>query len=323
MNILLIDDDPVLLTQMTALVKRHGVSPMACDNAEEGYELLKGNDEPLIVILDWSMEGMDGPTLCELIRNTDLVMQPYIIMVTGKISEQDRIYALERGADHFLSKPVSPSLLIASIKVGERILNFQQELIESRQKVAEAAMYDPMTEVYNRATGAQLMKQQMSRLARSPEESACIAFIDIDYFKQVNDTHGHDAGDAVIKGFAQRVKAILRDFDILCRWGGDEFIVMGFLKKVDAKEMLERLRFGIASTDFPIGKSSLQVSASIGAITFDGGHRLNLDALIKIADEQVYEAKKLGRNVVCQADLSPQQIEALESAEDADSSNKS
>ncbi len=296
MKILIVDDEPMTLALTSGLTTAAGYYPIQATSAEQAFEILKSNPEPMVVLLDWMMPGMDGLELCKLIRATDLGYSPYIVMVTGKDEKEDQIEALTLGADDFLTKPVASHLLLARIHVAERILGYQQALMRANETLADIAYIDELTQIPNRRAGLKSIRKEQIRIQRSNHLSACLILADIDYFKRVNDTYGHDMGDKVLIEFAKRMNASLRPFDIFCRYGGEEFIFFCEIGHVDAEQLLERLLNQVKSSPFMFNNESLEITASFGAVYFDHDNVLELDKLIRLADEALYNAKGGGRD---------------------------
>jgi len=296
MKILIVDDDPMTLALISGLVSAADYRPIEATNAQQAFEILKSDPSPMVVLLDWMMPGMDGPTLCKKIRETDLGYSPYIVMVTAKEDQKAQVQALTMGADDFLTKPVESHLLLARIKVAERIIGYQQALMRANDKLADLAYIDELTQIPNRRSGLESITKEQQRIQRSPDSSACLILVDIDYFKRINDSYGHDVGDQVLIEFAKRINARLRPFDIFCRYGGEEFLIFCEVSDSDVEPLLERLRSKIRSLPFVIAEQSLQITASFGAVCVTQDNRLELEQLIKISDEALYNAKGNGRD---------------------------
>ncbi len=296
MKILIVDDEPVTLALTSGLISAAGYNPIQATSAEQAFNILKSVSSPMVVLLDWMMPGMDGLALCKLIRETDLGYSPYIVMVTGKDDQEAQIQALTLGADDFLSKPVESYLLLARIKVAERIIGYQQALMRANDILTNLAYIDELTQIPNRRSGLESIKTERLRMQRSGYSSACLILSDIDYFKRVNDTYGHNVGDKVLIEFTKRVSASLRPFDIFCRYGGEEFIIFCEVSIVDVEPLLERLSNQIRSLPFIVDDHSLTLTASFGAVYFNHDNSLELKNLIKLSDEALYNAKANGRD---------------------------
>jgi len=296
MKILIVDDEPMTLALTSGLTTAAGYYPIQATNAKQAFEILKSDPEPMVVLLDWMMPEMNGLELCKLIRNTDLGYSPYIVIVTGKDENADQIQALTLGADDFLTKPVASHLLLARIHVAERILGYQQALMRANATLAELANIDELTQIPNRRAGLDRIRKEQSRIQRSNHLSACLILADIDYFKRVNDTYGHDIGDKVLIEFAKRMSNSLRPFDIFCRYGGEEFVFFCEIAHADIELLLQRLLNQVKSSPFVFNDITVELTASFGAVYFVQDNVLELEKLISLCDEALYQAKGNGRD---------------------------
>ncbi|MGA2347643.1 MAG: diguanylate cyclase, partial [Candidatus Sulfotelmatobacter sp.] len=213
----------------------------------------------------------------------------YALMLTAKNRKQDLLTAMEAGADDYLSKPVDPAELRSRIMVGKRILDLQQSL-------RFAATHDFLTNLLNRAEIITALDREFSRSGRE-DKPASIILADIDHFKRVNDTLGHGAGDEVLKQVAQRLKQTLRPYDLVGRYGGEEFILIlpGCSLEIGARRADEiRKLVGKDPIVTPFGTTSATVSMGVTAtsLTRDG----TVAELLHEADMSLYAAKKNGRN---------------------------
>jgi two-component system cell cycle response regulator len=285
---------------MTHLIAKEGYSGIQFTSAYEAYEYLKQAQEPVVLLLDWVMPGMNGVTLCELIRNTDVGHQPFIIMITNKDSLESQLQALDMGADLFLSKPVEPKIIYAQLKVANRIISQQMETDKLNKELKELANIDGLTAIPNRRFGLERISKQLARLSRQTESQGCLILCDIDLFKNINDTYGHGIGDAVLIEFCERITHQIRPFDDFCRYGGEEFLLFCEISDLDMPDFIERLRRSISAQPFSSEGNEINVTASFGAMiilpTDVAEH--TMEALIDFADKALYQAKNDGRNRV-------------------------
>jgi len=160
------------------------------------------------------MPGIEGTELCRRIRSRQRVPYQYILLLTANNDKQDVVRGLEAGAEDYLTKPFEPSELRARLTVGKRILALQRDLIQAREELRFQATHDALTGIWNRGALLNLLHRELERALRS-KNTTCILMLDLDHFKNVNDTHGHLAGDAVLKEVARRVVQVVRAYDFV------------------------------------------------------------------------------------------------------------
>lgn len=293
MKILVVEDDPVSLKVLETFLQRWGYEVVVARNGRQAWDALHKPDAASIVISDWMMPDMDGLELCANIRKMDMAGYVYFIILTTKSGKEDLLRGLEAGADDYLTKPFDHDELRYRINIGRRI-------IELEQRILQLANTDPLTGILNRRA---FMARLEAEIQRSFREGAPLSLIlsDIDHFKRVNDQYGHQAGDQVLQAFTRQLGRSSRPYDLLGRYGGEEFIMA--LPRVDTPQsgtMAERIRRGIEETAVPIGKgeTTLHITASFGVASWRPGIDKDLDSIIRRADEALYRAKSAGRNRV-------------------------
>ncbi|MFH1153528.1 MAG: diguanylate cyclase [Pseudomonadota bacterium] len=302
MKILIAEDDMTSRLILGSVLKKWGYVPvMACDG-NQAWDVMKSGDAPRLAVLDWQMPGMTGIELCEKICELETVEPPYLIVLTSKDDKKDIVRALEAGANDFISKPYDNDELRARINVGQRIVKLQSELRDAYRRMEYEAMHDPLTQIFNRRTILNLLEKEMAR-AKREKSSLCIGMCDIDHFKTVNDTHGHQAGDVVLIAFARSVHDNLRIHDHVGRYGGEEFLIVAPGSGNANPELLfERICDQVRSTKIPIGETQVSITGSIGVARYTGNE--TPDTLLGLADTALYHAKKSGRDrVVCADDV--------------------
>ena len=268
--------------------------------AKSGRETLDlfAQHHPAVVIVDWIMPDLTGIEICKHIRSKTQASYTYIILLTGKSEKESVVEGLAAGADDYLTKPFHPEELIARVGVGLRIMELQREIEVKNAMLLELALTDPLTGLPNRRAIEEWAGRQMSGAARYGF-SFWVALADLDHFKTVNDTHGHDAGDTVLKAFAQILKAKSRRSDICGRIGGEEFLfVLTHATREDAKRVIECIRAELEATQFKFKSNTLKVTASFGLAGFEGTRAPDFNRLLAQADLALYSAKRLGRNRV-------------------------
>jgi len=293
--VLIAEDDPMFRKILTVWLGRWGYRVLVTKDGTEAWNRLQQGDAPELVVLDWVMPGIDGPELCRKIRGMSNAPYQYILLVTAKNDSQDVVTGLEAGADDYLTKPFDQNELRARLRVGKRILALQTDLIESREKLRFQATHDGLTGVWNRTEVLEMLGREMERANRS-EGLTGLLLLDLDHFKNVNDTYGHLAGDVVLKEAADRIAKVVRPYDIVGRYGGEEFLVV--LPNCDigqSRQTAERICAAVAADPIRIGSFEVQVTASIG-VTACAANTIEETQLLAISDAALYKAKGAGRN---------------------------
>jgi two-component system, cell cycle response regulator len=209
------------------------------------------------------------------------------------------VSGLNSGANDYLVKPYKIAELEARIGVGLRMLDLQAELNKAREALAYEATHDSLTGALNRRPIYEVLSHEFSR-ARRKTSSFSICLCDIDFFKQINDKHGHLAGDDVLKGLVRTLQSNIRDYDMVGRYGGEEFLVIApNPHEVQDNLLFERLRSVVADAKFPTQTGNISVTISAGVARFR--EETSIDELIAVADEALYGAKAGGRNRVVHA----------------------
>jgi diguanylate cyclase (GGDEF)-like protein len=219
-----------------------------------------------------------------------------MISVTSRSEKQDIVCALEAGFDDFLTKPVQPSELNARLLVGRRIIDLQEKLIQTCELSQFKATHDSLTGLWNRSAILEFLRAQLALAARRSSNLALI-MVDVDHFKNINDTYGHSVGDSVLIHVAQLMNSSVRASDWLGRYGGEEFLVIASeAPGNDAVQVAERLRLAVADNPFTSGTLTIATTISIGIANSLSIESPAPEAMVKIADSALYRAKANGRN---------------------------
>jgi two-component system, cell cycle response regulator len=298
-TILLAEDDPVTRMLMTRFLKKAGYEVDAVENGSEALDRMTRRYYPMLVT-DWEMPEMDGVSLCKAVRSLQLDGYVYALLLTARDSKEHIIAGLEAGADDYLIKPVHEPELIARLNAGRRILNLEHSLRVANHRNRVLSITDALTGAYNRRYLMEQLPRELERCRRYGYPLS-VVMCDIDHFKEINDAHGHAAGDDVLQQFAARAQKTIRvTSDWVSRYGGEEFvIVLPETAHDGAVAVAEKLRALIAATPFETRAGDTQVTASFGvAATGPSGPELALkvEALIRTADECLYRAKQTGRD---------------------------
>ena len=296
MRILIADDEAVSRRLLQATLEKWGHEVVTTNNGADAWEHLQQPEGPRLAILDWMMPRLDGLEVCRRVRERT-VPYVYIVLLTARDERDDLVDALEAGADDFLRKPMNSGELRARLRAAQRILELQESLLAAHEALRHEASHDHLTGVWNRSAILDALARERQRNVRDGA-SLSIAIIDLDHFKKVNDTHGHQAGDGVLREAAQRIRRAIRPYDALGRYGGEEFlVVLPGCGAAEAREIAERIRLQICATAILAGDSSLELTASLG-VAGAAGREIDIDALIRAADDALYRAKDAGRNRV-------------------------
>lgn len=298
MKILLADDDRVSRRLLQVLLERWGHETVMAADGLEALEILDGPEPPMLILLDWEMPGLDGLEVCRRIGEEERASPPYIIFVTAKDAMVDMVRGLDAGAADFIRKPFNREELRARIRVGVRTLELQAELMEARRQMEELAMHDPLTEIFNRRALWDLLYKEVARCHR---ESAglSVAVLDLDRFKQINDHHGHEGGDRILKEFVETAQACIRESDTLGRWGGEEFLLVAphsvpRSENSGLNPLFERLRKAVEERRILLDGKVVSLTVSIGVAQLQAGEPV--EHLVRRDDEALYQAKESGRN---------------------------
>jgi diguanylate cyclase (GGDEF)-like protein len=300
-RILIADDDTATRLIVRRRVESWGYTAIMAEDGTEALSILTGPNPPRIAILDWMMPGHDGIDICRILAEEDEKPFIYTILLTAKSEKEDLVIAFENGAHDFIRKPPDTDELRCRIDVGRRLVEAEDRALSYAKQMEDLARTDALTGIFNRRYFFELGEREVARIERFKHDSALI-MLDLDHFKAVNDTHGHDIGDDTLKATTRSLTACLRNTDIFGRLGGEEFgILLTETSLTGAQETAERLRRTIEEMKVPLPDgSNLQITISLGLVPLKPGDT-NLSENLKRADEALYEAKQTGRNRVCTA----------------------
>ena len=302
MKILIAEDDFTSRSILTAVLKKCGFDPVVTEDGGAAWDVLQGPDAPRLLLLDWSMPGLDGLEICRRLRERDLRNPPYVILLTARGEKSDIVLGLEAGANDYVAKPYDNEELQARIRVGQRMLEMQAHLLEARDALAHQATHDFLTGLFNRRAILDRLQQEISRAGRE-QGSLSVGMFDIDHFKNINDTYGHQVGDEALVAFSRRIQDGLREYDSVGRYGGEEFLVIApGPTGLKSEGLYERLRARVAEAGIKTNAGTISLTVSVGVAPCTG--QSVVDALLTAADAALYEAKAGGRNRVAYAALS-------------------
>lgn len=315
LDILLVDDDPMMLARLSKQLAAAGHSVRVCRDGESALKLIIEN-KPQLVITDWRMKPIDGLALCKALRSSSIGKNIYLIMLTATESEDALVEAFDAGIDDYVNKPVNLRVLLARINAGQRIVMLQDEVAKEKQDIqrfsAELAVAnrrlemmantDILTGLPNRRYALNRLEQEWNTAQRF-NRPLSVLMLDLDHFKSVNDALGHDAGDLVLAHAAKLMKAAARTSDIVCRLGGEEFLVIATnTDGATAVLLAERIRSAIQTHQPKDIALTRPLSISIG-VAGSVGNKPGWKELIKLADQALYKVKAGSRNAVQLASL--------------------
>lgn len=301
MRILIAEDDLTARTILIGLLKKWGYDLCVVVDGPTAWKTLQQTDAPLLVILDWMMPGMDGLEVTRQVRARLTEQPPYIILITGRDQKGDISIGLEAGANDYIKKPFDHDELLARIRVGQRSLELQASNLESKQLLARLAIYDSLTGILNRRGLLDQFLRELARVRRgvlrSDDALLSVGFFDIDSFKLINDQHGHQVGDEVLKGVVGLITSQLRVYDIFGRLGGDEFLVIAPETNGEKSGCLyERLLTTVNESVIHTSAGELSITLSLGVVS--PGPNEELEKILDRADKAMYQAKRRGGNQV-------------------------
>jgi two-component system cell cycle response regulator len=296
-RVLVVDDRRVSYERLMATLANEHAVEVEVDPNEALLHAAEGNYDLLIISL--VSENFDGLRLCSQVRSLERTRNVPILAIVDSEDNARMVRGLEIGVNDYLMRPIDKNELLARVRTQIRKKRYTERLRDNIQQSIEMAIIDGLTGLYNR----RYMESHLTALveqAAARGKSLTVLMLDIDYFKAINDSHGHDAGDDVLREFASRVRKSIRGIDLACRYGGEEFVIL--MPETDmavATIVAERLRRRIASEPFAIqqGAGMVQATISIGIATFAAADD-TIASILKRADQALYRAKRDGRNRV-------------------------
>ena len=298
MKALIADDNAGFRIVLERMLRKWGYDVVVASDGLEALAALQAPDPPRLAILDWMMPGLDGVEVCRRLREENREPYIYIVLLTAKDTAEELVEGMEAGADDYLRKPVDSHELRVRVRAGRRILDLQQEVVQGREALRQLATCDPLTSLWNRNAMYDILSRELKR-AKRESGSISLLMADLDHFKQINDTLGHAAGDAVLQEAARRIATCVRPYDAVCRYGGEEFlIVLPGCDLADATLRAEQIRAAIAASPFRIPEGDVNLTCSLGVTASSGPAGYDAALLAHEADEALYAAKHNGRNRV-------------------------
>jgi two-component system, cell cycle response regulator len=290
LTVLIIEDHPDQRDLLAIVLKREGYQVITAANGLEALEKLE--TEPVqIALSDIMMPKMDGFELIKRIRANPALKSIYLILITARIQEGDRVRGLDLGADDYITKPFSFSELLARVRVGTRVVQYQQHLEHQTQ-------IDSLTGLFNRRAFEKKIQEEFERSKRYRNPLSVLIF-DLDNFKSINDTYGHHGGDAALVKIADTLREITRQSDFSARYGGEEFVMI--LPETDHENALQvasKIHGAIRDSSFGTASRPFTLTVSIGVSSSSMGSHATWREMLDDADRALYLAKNAGKDRV-------------------------
>ena len=299
-SILLVEDSATTAAMISKYLAESYVLIQTRDGAD-AWEVIKSNLDVGLVITDLNMPNMTGHQLLVEIRRSDdpRINSLPVIVMTATDDKVDRNLSFLNGANDFVTKPIDEMELMARVNVHYRLANTIRELEASQKALAIQATTDPLTGLRNRRSFFEKAEDCFD-LHQRYKSDISILMIDIDHFKKINDTLGHDGGDEILRRFSNVLESMVREVDVLARLGGEEFaILLPDTKRLGAAVLAERTRSAIEHTPIKYNDQDILITASIGMASISSEDVESISELVRIADNRLYLAKERGRNRIC------------------------
>jgi len=297
-QILVADSNPVFQTVLHSMLTGWGYDVMVASDGNEAFSLLQSEAGPRMAILDSQLPGMSGVEICRRVRALNQLNYPYLLLLTESGPIEDLAAAMDGGADDYVTRPFRSQEFRTRLQVGSRIVKLQERLIQAREELYEKATRDSVTGFWNREAIIQILDCEIARASRSGA-SIGVVMADIDHFKQVNDRFGHLAGDTVLRETTHRMSSVLRKYDSMGRFGGEEFLIIVPNCQFDGSLVVaERLRDAVARQPYSANGAECAVTCSFGLAWTACDGTTDANQLIREADAALYAAKGKGRNRV-------------------------
>ncbi len=296
-KVLVIDDNAVIIRLASLLLAKKGHCVQTANNGSDGIALAK-SFKPHVILLDVMMPEIDGYEVCRCLKAVAETKDIPIIILTSRAEIIDKVKGLELGAADYVQKPFDHEELQARVATQVKMKILWDELQEKNKLLEELVKKDGLTNLYNHRYFHDRMVEEFNRCKRYGLSVSCV-LMDIDFFKKINDTYGHQAGDEILRKLAEIILASIRDVDIAARYGGEEFaLILPHTSIENAVKFSERLRSSVAETDFQFDGNSIKVTVSLGVAAFPVNDPKTHTDIIRFADEALYTAKTSGRNRV-------------------------
>jgi diguanylate cyclase (GGDEF)-like protein len=297
-RIVVAEDDRVTREYVGGLLRGHGFQVDTVASGQEAIDLVKEGGVDL-VLLDIIMPGLSGLDSCRLIKTmTEESFLP-VMLLTAKRDTDSRVEGLRIGADDYVCKPFDERELLARVGGMLRIKQLHDDVQIAKKRLAQLAVQDELTGLYNYRYLHTRLAEEFKRAERYRDPLAC-AMIDIDHFKNFNDAHGHDIGDAVLAEVAHRLRGAVREIDVVARYGGEEFLlVLPSTHFSGALTVADRVWRAVGGIPLRKEGEEYNITVSVGVALYPSRDVRTKDQLLKAADKALYQAKEDGRDRIC------------------------
>lgn len=297
-RVVIADDSIVVRTLLRRQLEEHGHEVFEAVDGEDALAVCRAQ-EPDVVLLDVEMPKLDGHGVLRALRADDALADTPVVFLTARTTTEDVVEGLRLGAHDYLRKPFEPAELLARVSAAHRVKSLQDQLRQRNAELDAMSRTDALTGLPNRRHMQDHLVAMGSAAARHHQHLG-ILMVDIDHFKRVNDTLGHDGGDRVLRAIAARVSSACRTEDMAGRWGGEEFLVVApFTDDVGVTELGERIRAAVKAESVALDDARfVEVTVSVGAASGTD----DIDAVVRRADAALYAAKDAGRDRVITAE---------------------
>lgn len=296
MKILLADRDQELLAELEGLLQKWGYDVVLARDGAQAWRILEGENAPRLAILEWKMTGLDGIEVCRRWRLKPEAPPMHVLLILDKGGQEDLVEGLNAGADDFLRKPLDLQELKARLRTGSRIAELEEAVHRSEDALRLQATHDPVTGAWNRATILEFLAREFARAGRD-QTFVSVLLADLDRLREVNSTYGHRAGDEVLREVVRRMLTLVRSYDSVGRYGGEEFLlVLPMSDGLTALYVAERIREAIAATPIRTSDGTILVTVSLGVAAVGGDEDMDSIALLRAVDLALSRAKSAGRN---------------------------
>lgn len=296
-KILIVDDVPANIKILGELLKKQ-YKILVASNAQKALQIVR-NESPDLVLMDVMMPEMDGFITCKTLKSQPETADIPLIFITALNETEDIVKGFGAGGQDYITKPFNPPELFARIQTHLELKKSREHLQRYARKMEKFAKTDYLTNLMNRRCMLERMQEEVMRCQRHRNRFS-IAIVDIDNFKRINDTYGHDCGDQVLRQFASILKDNVRLVDLVSRWGGEEFILMFPETDIQgADTACEKIRSIVARSSVCYEDHQITVTATFGVSEYKAGD--NINEVIKSTDEALYQGKTMGKNRVITA----------------------
>jgi two-component system cell cycle response regulator len=292
LSVLAAEDNPVIQSVLKFMLASWGYDPVMAADGFEAWHILQSGGAPRLAILDWMMPGIDGVEICRRLRASGKEPYTYVLLLTGRTDSADLVTGMDAGADDYLRKPFHAPELRTRLQAGARIVLLQEQLLGAREALREQAMQDALTGLLNHAYILDALSRELAQADRTGLPLA-VLLADLDRFRQINETFGHQAGDEVLRESGRRLRSAIPAGTPIGRYGGEEFlVVLPGCGAAAANEHAGKLREAIRESAFTAGAASFPVSCSVGVACRELPHSSDARTLLREADEALFLAKR-------------------------------